>query len=165
MIAVREIMLAVDVIAQLVRTEWTKQSRGGPGAALRNAAPVGFALPSVHPPLTHVVIMAERDGFEPAESLEYARPDRDNIRLTEAGGRLRVALVPSRMGAPERAFRPNDAWLERGEWLRWQINYRFAFYDSWKYRLDTWNIAYADAESGTFTGTPVRRIDERAQLR
>ena len=34
-----------DVIVQYVRVVWTKRSRGAPGAAIRNAAPLGFSLP------------------------------------------------------------------------------------------------------------------------
>lgn len=46
----------VDVVAQLVRTSWTKLSRGGDAAARGNAAPVGFALPAPRRPLAHEVL-------------------------------------------------------------------------------------------------------------
>ncbi|MFF3334146.1 hypothetical protein ACFYWX_32135 [Streptomyces sp. NPDC002888] len=53
----------MDVTVQWVRTSWTKQSRGGAAAALRNAAPVGFVLPHGVAPLAHTVRMQERDDF------------------------------------------------------------------------------------------------------
>ncbi|MCL2581903.1 MAG: hypothetical protein FWE35_05545 [Streptosporangiales bacterium] len=155
----------MEVIAQLVRTEWTKQSRGGTGAARRNAVPTAFLLPSVHPPLTHTVVMDERDDFEPAESLEYALPDKTIVRLKEADGKLRVQLEAA-SGLPQRKHRPPAIWLARGEWMQWQINYRFSGYSTeWIYRFDTLNIAYGDAKPDTFTtGLPNRHVDERARL-
>ncbi|MFD9062387.1 hypothetical protein ACFVZ3_12780, partial [Kitasatospora purpeofusca] len=70
---------------QWVRTSWTKRSRGGEGAARRNAAPVGFVLPSgpassahmvrsaLEVRTAHVVRMAEREGFAPRETQEELR--------------------------------------------------------------------------------------------
>lgn len=161
----RPTMEGVDVIAQLVRTKWTKRSRGGAGAARRNATPTAFLLPSVHPPLTHTVVMDERDGFEPAESLEYARPDNAIVLLKEVYGRLRVHPGAAN-GLPQRKRRPPAVWLAHGEWIQWQVNYRFSGYSiEWIYRLDTWNIAYGEAKPDTFTtGTPTRYVDERARL-
>lgn len=64
----------VDVIAQWVRTSWTKRSRGGQAATRRNAVPFGFLLPSVQSPLVHTVTAAERDAFEVRESVHYREP-------------------------------------------------------------------------------------------
>jgi hypothetical protein len=52
----------VDVVTQRVRTSWTTLSRGGPAAARRNAAPVGFVLPEVVAPLAHEVVMRDHTG-------------------------------------------------------------------------------------------------------
>lgn len=155
----------MDVIAQWVRVKWTKESRGGPGAARRNAVPEAFGLPSVRAPLTHTVVLDERDGFAPVETFDYVLPDPEDVRLTRVDGRLRVQLV-ARSGAPKRTHRPT-IWLERGEWARWQINYRFSGYSiEWTYRLDTLNIAYGDVKPGAFTDSvPDRYVDERARLR
>ncbi|MCW2936195.1 MAG: hypothetical protein JWM19_7157 [Actinomycetia bacterium] len=59
----------MDVIAQWVRTVWTKRSRGGPAAVHRNAVASGFKLPGTQPPLVHEVLMAEQDDFKPRDSL------------------------------------------------------------------------------------------------
>jgi hypothetical protein len=53
----------MDVVAQRVRTTWTKRPRGGPGASVRNRAPIAFPPP----PGTelHEVAVDESTGFEP----------------------------------------------------------------------------------------------------
>ena len=155
----------MDVTAQWIRTTWTKQSRGGPAAARRNAAPVGFQLPETRPPLTHTVVMDERDGFESRESTQHEEPDRADVLLQEADGRLRVELVVTPFGMPRRWRRPPAVRLSRGEWVRWQVNYRFSYEDGWSYRLDTLNLAYGSATPDVFMSAPTHHIDERASLR
>jgi hypothetical protein len=159
--------LQVDVVAQWVRTWWTKQSRGGTEATRRNAAPVAFPLPEVTLPLVHEVTMNERDGFEPRSSARHDEPGRDGVQLREADGLLRVMLVSRQWHGVIRR-RPPAVRLRRGAWLRWQINYRFASATGrgpWYYRLDTLNLAYGQVSADVFMGTPTHRIDERAQLR
>lgn len=155
----------MDVIAQWVRTSWTKRSRGGVAAARRNAVPSGFPLPSVQPPLVHTLAAAERDNFEVRESLHYGEPDRADVLLREADGMLRVELVVTPFGMPRRRRRPPAIRLSQGEWVRWQVNYRFPYEDGWSYRLDTLNLAYGPVLSDVFTGTPTLHVDERASLR
>ena len=155
----------MDVIAQWVRTSWTKRSRGGPAAAHRNAVPAGFRLPDIQSPLVHVVLMAEHDGFNPRESLHYGEPDQGEVLLHEAAGRLRVELVIKPFGMPRRWRRPSAVRLSPGEWVRWRVNYRFPDEDSWSYRLDTLNLAYGPVPSDVFIGTPTLSVDERASLR
>jgi hypothetical protein len=155
----------MDVVAQWVRTSWTKQSRGGAEATRRNAAPVAFLLPEVTMPLVHEVTMNERDGFEPRSSSRHAEPARDGVQLREADGLLRVMLV-SRQWPGVIRRRPPAVRLRRGEWLRWQINYRFVSdRGPTHYRLDTLNLAYGQVSADVFMGTPTRRVDERVQLR
>ena len=156
---------AVDVIAQWVRTSWTKRSRGGAAATHRNAVPSGFPLPSIQSPLVHTLVMAERDNFEARESLHYGEPDQADVLLGEADGRLRVELVVTPFGMPRRRRRPPAVRLFQGGWVRWQVNYRFPCEDSWSYRLDTLNLAYGPVLAGVFTGAPTLHVDERASLR
>lgn len=158
-------MAVMGIVAQWVRTEWTKKSRGGAEAAQRNAAPAGFALPSTRAPLLHTVVMTEEDGFEPRETLEYRVPRREHVYLVEGDGRLLVRLIARSCGAPMRRYRPQAVWIQRGEWVRWQINYRFGGESEWSYRLETLNIAYGDVRSDVFLGTPHRFVDEREHLR
>jgi len=160
---------AVDVLAQWVRTAWTRQSRGGPAASRRNAAPVGFVLPAADCPIVHTVAMDEAREFQPEQSWRDGVPDRSAVLLKEIDGRLRVELVVYPFAAPRRRRRPPAAWLDRGDWLRWQINYRFSWPmargGAWSYRLDTLNLAYGPMPVNAFLGVPSRYIDERAHLR
>jgi hypothetical protein len=70
-------------------------------------------------------------------------------------------------GMPRRWRRPPAVRLAPGEWLRWQINYRFigSWGGEWAYRLDTLNLACGLVRADVFLGTPTRQVDERAYLR
>ena len=70
-------------------------------------------------------------------------------------------------GRPLRRRRPGAVRLPRGEWLRWQVNYRFAarYSANWHYRLDTLNIAYGSVPPDIFLAEPTNVIDERMHLR
>jgi hypothetical protein len=135
---------SVDVLAQLVRTSWTKSSRGGAPASRRNAAPVAFVLPALTPPLVHEVLMREQDGFVAQDSVQHVEPSSEDVSLTSTDDRLRVELMVTPFGNPRRWRRPPAVRLALGEWVRWQINYRFVESSSgdWTYRLDTLNLAY-----------------------
>src|SRR5918911_4645612 len=58
------------ILVQAICVQWTKASRGGSGAARRNAIPEAFPLPAQLPTsprstyLLHSVFVAEQDGFE-----------------------------------------------------------------------------------------------------
>ncbi|MEV6301511.1 hypothetical protein AB0M02_19025 [Actinoplanes sp. NPDC051861] len=166
----------MDVVAQWVSTEWTKRSRGGPDAARRHAAPVGFRLPALRTGVVHEVVMAERNGFEPIESLGAEPAEREpsaarcGLRLVRKGERVRVELLPARGGTTQAASRrPSGIWLAPGEWLRWQVNYRVSWPliqdGRWSYRQDTLNLALGLVHPELFFGTPTRHVDERAFLR
>ncbi|MGC0330942.1 hypothetical protein RKD23_003932 [Streptomyces sp. SAI-170] len=156
-----------DVVVQWVQTRWTKRSRGGEAAARRNAAPVGFLLPAGVPPLAHTVGMLERDDFAPFEDrVERKRVD---VRLRETDGRLAVLpRVQPLFGLPPRRRRPPAVRLIPGQWVRWQLNYRFssaAGMQDWSYWLDTFNIGYGAFADDVFLGEPTFLVDERGPLR
>jgi hypothetical protein len=157
----------VDVVAQWVRVYWTKQSRGGHHAARRNALPTAFTLPQPQAPLTHEVAMHEHDGFEPVISLHDGVPSRDAVRLRDIEDQVRVELIPTAWGMPRRHRRPPAVRLPQGQWLRWQINYRFTHQctGNWLYRSDTLNIAHGPVPVDVFLTEPHQSIDERAYLR
>jgi hypothetical protein len=156
----------VEVVAQWVRTSWTTASRGGTAAARRNAVPVAFVLPVVTPPVTHDVRLRERDDFVAHEVVQEAEPDPEDVLLRWSDDRLRVELVATPFGMPRRWRRPPAVWLRPGEWVRWQINYRFTDHDGdWTYRLDTLSLAHGPVATNTFLGTPTRVVDERSSLR
>jgi hypothetical protein len=154
---------AVDVVVQRVRTAWTKASRGGPAAALRNATPVAFPLPADLPSGSlHEVLMQESDAFEPRERvLDLASLE---MALRETDGVLRIRPPqPSSFATLPRSSRPPAARLSPGQWLRWHINYRLiaSYGGQWHYRLDTFNVAFGPVTPAVFLGTPTRTIDER----
>lgn len=154
----------MDVVAQWVRTSWTKRSRGIADARRRNAVPVAFTLPEVVLPMSHEIVVDE--GLVPRWSVRHAAPDSDEVELTEADGMLRVYLVAAPFGGPSRWRRPPAVRLAAGQWLRWQINYRFETCCSEShYRQDILNLAYGKASATVFHGTPLRRVDERVSLR
>ncbi|WP_344875250.1 hypothetical protein [Allokutzneria multivorans] len=159
----------MEAVLQLVRTSWTKRSRGGEEAARRNAAPVAFALPpSTRAPFAHEVLMDEHDEFSPRSTTREDVSD-VGVQLREVDGLLRVELVVSPYGMPKRRRRPPAVRLARGEWLRWQVNYRFASPCScggqWSYRMDTFNIAHGTPSAEVFLGEPSRHVSELAALR
>lgn len=153
----------MDVIAQWVRTSWTKQSRGAPGATRRNALPTVFPLPAMTGPLLHEIAMREWQDFTPRTSLSSELPDLDVLGLRESGGRLHVDLIPAPGGNPARWYRRPTVELPPGRWMRWQINYRFSslWSNDGYYRLDTLNLAY---RTTGFTGPPAHDLDDLALL-
>jgi len=159
----------VDVVAQWVRISWTKASRGGAAATRRNAVPVAFPLPMIAAPVLHEVRMSEAEDFEPHSSVTGAVPGESaGLRLVD--GLLRVRLEPTPFGMPRRWRRPPAVRLAPGEWVRWQVNYRFSYPaargGAWTYRLDTLNLAHAaQVPAGILLGEPTYRVDELAHLR
>lgn len=155
----------MDIVAQLVRTTWTKWSRGNAPAARRAAAPVGFLLPVTTPPVLHRVRMDERQDFEPLAELSDGLPD--TVLLREEDERLRVHLVIDVFGMPRRTRRPPAVWLRGGEWVRWQVNYRYTnpYRGDWSYALDTLNIAYGPVVRDAFLGEATYYVDERDHVR
>ncbi|MFD8480844.1 hypothetical protein [Kitasatospora sp. NPDC059673] len=158
----------MEITVQWVRTSWTKQSRGGEAATRRNAAPVGFVLPSdLAPSSAHVVRMHEDHRFEPRETRAERRSV--EISLQETEGRLRVLpRVDPLYGLPPRHRRPPAVRLQPGQWVRWQLNYRFssaAGVRDWSYWLDTFNVAYGPMDADVFLSAPTVFIDERGPVR
>jgi hypothetical protein len=72
-----------------------------------------------------VIRMHERDGFEPYDAQEER--GKVDVQLREADGRLRVfPRVQPLLALPPRPRRPPAVRLAPGQWVRWQLNYRFS---------------------------------------
>ncbi|MEU8953530.1 hypothetical protein AB0C93_04415 [Streptomyces sp. NPDC048518] len=157
----------MEITIQWIRTTWTKESRGGAAATLRNAAPVGLLLPHGSAPFVHMVRMHEDHGFEPYDSREDL--SKVDVQLREEEGRLRVfPKVQPLFALPPRKRRPRAVWLAPGQWVRWQLNYRFSSamgIRDWTYWLDTFNVAYGPVNADVFLSQPPVSIDERGPLR
>ncbi|MFG1641842.1 hypothetical protein ACGFMK_16270 [Amycolatopsis sp. NPDC049252] len=112
----------------------------------------------------HEVAVDESTGFEPRFKVLDTL---DGVTLREAGGSLTVRIELAPMSWPRREWRPEPVRLWPGEWLRWQINYRFGSTcgcgDQWQYRLETLNLAYGAIPN--LTGEPNRTVIERGDLR
>jgi hypothetical protein len=161
----------VLIVVQWVRTSWTKQSRGGPEATRRNAAPIAFLLPEEPLPFVHEVLMHEHDGFQPHATAKPWLPGKTSntgVLLRETDGLLRVELTPTPFGMPRRSRRPPAIRLAPGQWVRWQINYRFSGFSSgdWTYRLDTLNLLNGPLlHTDQFLAEPTHHINELGSLR
>lgn len=111
--------------------------------------------------------MHERDGFAPFDAQEDVRGI--SLQLRETDGRLRVQprLEPL-FAMPPRPRRPPAVRLAPGQWVRWQLNYRFssaAGMQDWSYWWDTFNVAYGPVEAQVFLSQPTVHVDERGPLR
>jgi hypothetical protein len=111
--------------------------------------------------------MSERDGFEPRESERDLREL--GLSLRDEGDRLRVlARVEPLFGLPPRPRRPPAVRLGPGQWVRWQLNYRFssaAGMQDWSYWLDTFNVAYGPVDPNVFLSEPTVLVDECGPVR
>jgi hypothetical protein len=111
--------------------------------------------------------MSERDGFEPHESERDLR--QVGLSLRDEGDRLRVlARVEPLFGLPPRPRRPPAVRLVSGQWVRWQLNYRFssaAGIRDWSYWLDTFNVAYGPVDPNVFLSEPTVLVDECGPVR
>jgi hypothetical protein len=111
--------------------------------------------------------MHERDGFEPYDSREVL--SKVDVQLRETGDRLRVfPRVQPLCALPPRKRRPPAVRLVPGQWVRWQLNYRFSSalgIRGWTYWLDTFNIAYGPVNADVFLSAPTVFIDECGPLR
>jgi hypothetical protein len=114
--------------------------------------------------------MTERDGFQPRytthEGLNKVH-EASLLTLREEDHLLRVQLTVTPFGMPRRWRRPPAVRLRRGEWLRWQINYRFAGTGGgdWRYLLETLNVAHGPVPAEIFLGVPSHHVKELAPLR
>jgi hypothetical protein len=126
-------------------------------------------LPDQPSPFVHEVAMRERDEFRPQVAVRTGLPgDNDPVLLREANGLLRVQLTVTEFGMPRRWRRPPAVHLARGEWVRWQVNYRFgsSWGSDWTYRLETLNLIHGSAGSrDLFLGEPTYYVSELGSLR
>ncbi|MFF7705387.1 hypothetical protein [Streptomyces lydicus] len=91
-------------------------------------------------------------------------------RPTGAPGRINSHASSNRPAARRSrpTARPPAVRLAPGQWVRWQLNYRFSSMtgmQDWSYWLDTFNIAYGPANADVFLSTPTVFVDEQGPLR
>lgn len=160
----------MTLMIQVVRTIWTKKSRGGQGAAKRNSVPevVPFAGDLSAPDGSHafhLIDFDEREDFSPRETFSIkasaAVTGLGCVSLREKGEELEVTYGhrPEVAGAPARARRFHAATvmtLPKGAWGRVAYNGRFADADTgtWWYEKRVFNIQNHSTGRPIFSGTP-----------
>ncbi len=161
------------IVAQFVVVDWTKRSRGAPGAAVRNAVPEAFRLPPLPPAdvVVHDVWADEAGGFVPEEKLTADAQGR-MFRFAVVDGRVAVRLLStavagySAWGTPQVVLR-----VAPGTWSRVVWNRRYASTSSeWRYRKFVLNVAWWQGLDGPppldlFVATaPARTVDRQDHL-
>ncbi|PTL84893.1 hypothetical protein DAT35_07525 [Vitiosangium sp. GDMCC 1.1324] len=145
----------------MLTTEWTKESRGGPGAQQRNATPMALVLPDAWSNagdaafLLHHVYFSEQRRFLPREWTEVRKgrthAELEAFRVERSDEGVRVLLDYGQMGMPgrlewsglsrgekhEELFR-----LAPGEWGRCVYNERISYWDTghWGYCKHVLNV-------------------------
>ncbi len=173
---------------QLLTTEWTKESRGGSGARLRNTTPLAMALPEpwrgTHDGVlrVHHVYFSEQRRFLPREwtkvHKEKAFVEAEAFRVEWSEEGVRVLLHYGRMGMPGQlegsgASRgePHEELflLSPGEWGRGVYNERVPYWDTghWGYCKHVLNVGLLhDASPDLFRTTePAREAVREFLLR
>jgi hypothetical protein len=111
--------------------------------------------------------MRERDAFQPR--MRQIDLSKCGVPLRAVDGLLRISPPDTSLfSMPRRRRRPPATRLSRGEWLRWQINYRHVGSSGgqWHYSLDTFNIHFGTpASREVFLGEPTRTVEERGYVR
>lgn len=161
------------IVVQLIRTRWTKISRGEPGASKRNASPTALLVPATSlkgEAVVHDVRLDEREDFSPsfkctAVTFEQAKELVRPIEVRDEGQTLRVRFIWNfTVGAPERSH-GRAIRLHRGEWCQILSNGRYGYDDEWAYGSIVVNIAWHPDSLSAFEDIePVERDDHRANL-
>lgn len=154
-------------IVQLIETRWTKQSRGGPGAQVRNAVPEALRLKSDRPvtwpiaTLFHVARYGESNVFASPEketieqTKDFHRPTAPlpGLNMLKAGQfglyptekSVRVALEWSPYIGPNRKPIRQVLTVERGSWARLRCNFRVGGAREWTWWKEVVNVALVDS--------------------
>lgn len=173
------------IVVQRVLTEWTKQSRGAPGAVRRNAVAEAFALPRADRTtvLVHEVVAHEGNDFVARQtSTAHALPvtgalaldGSAGVRLEMAGDQLVVTGVTDVWSQCYTVFPRRSPGtvlrLAAGQWGRWRLNFRLwedNGQSDWRYQKWVVNVAHLpghpSAELFQSTG-PVAQTDQMVKL-
>jgi hypothetical protein len=173
------------ILVQHIISSWSKASRGGPSAVLRNAVPEALPLPNVavnkrgNALIQHTASYGEGNDFAApshdsltAESAGVIRIGCVRVEPLDGGARVafeydfRVAGMPPRDTHP-RAWAKADFGLAVGEWGRVLYNGRFPSDEGgWWYQKTVVNVGCYDAvRADVFVSTrPLYTTDRMARL-
>ena len=146
------------ILVQEITTIWSKDSRGGPLAATRNAVPETYplasfvALPSQVACLYHTIIFSEANDFADLKEQLISYMLTQELRfgcvsITPIDEQLQVIYTydmgcggaPQRYGLPQLAFS-----LPPNQWGQILYNGRFPEEYTWTYRKFVYNIGVFD---------------------
>ncbi len=163
------------IVVQELRTRWTKDSRGGPAASVRNATPHAAVLPTVPASAGEAVLVQrvkfdEAGDFAPESSFELTslsdlRKTTADLQVHLESGVVRVRYVWNQFcGAPERPH-GRAIRIAQGSWCRILHNGRYGYAGSWSYQSTVVNIALGVIAPRTFLDTePRESSDNRVEL-
>ena len=166
------------VVIQHVHSIWTKQSRGGDGARIRNAVPAAAALPPDLLPATfmlHYAEYTESSDFVQSDTLksadDFAALDIRDLEITLAADLLSVRFIRDGNNAACPSPYPHaDVFtLSESQWGRLACNGRYTAWNTgnWWYEKSVYNIAWlSEVDRSVFVRTePTCDFSEMARLR
>jgi hypothetical protein len=164
------------ILVQEITTVWSKASRGGPLAAIRNAVPETYPLAffAVSPP--QVSCLYHTIGFDEANDFAYPKEQLVSYTLTQElrfgcvsispmGDQVQVIYTydmgcggaPQRYGLPQLAFS-----LPLNQWGQILYNGRFPEEYTWTYRKYVYNIGVFDrVDKNVFVQLPPKHRQDR----
>lgn len=165
------------ILVQRITTEWTKASRGGHGATVRNSFSEAFPiLPFVvttNAFVVHTIRFCEWDNFERRENLtafdSATNAQIEPIRIYPRDDYLVVQFIWDWMhcGAPERDSH-EIFHVPHGKWARFSCNGRFGPTFSsgvWHYHKTVFNIAFIDShDANLFVNSRPQSVQSRLAI-
>jgi hypothetical protein len=142
------------LLVQLIRTTWSKASRGGRAAAARNAVPETFLVPNLPSQSESTTVV---HTLEFAEVNQFELPTYTNVTSTPSIGKMRlhsIAIYPASQsiriaaewlllaGAPRRRPIANLVELASQTWVQIRYNLRTGLDEGWAYYKYVFNIGY-----------------------
>ena len=166
------------ILIQRIIIEWTKASRGGPGAAVRNSFPEAFPVPPFEETndsiVVHTIRFREWDKFERREDLHRFNSSMsahiEPLRIYCQDDHLVVRFVWDWMhcGAPERDSH-EIFHVAQGKWGRFSCNGRFGPTSSsgcvWRYHKTVFNIALVESpDTNLFVDSEPQSVENRLAI-
>lgn len=172
------------LMVQEICCYWTKSSRGGEGAVVRNSLPDRLSLP-LHllslsqsdiddlRVLYHTVGYYEREGFQnPTEEIfinptACPRHGCTTIDCSLLGIQLRYYHDMGKGGAPQRGWGPRTVQASIDMWAQVKENGRFSWEETWAYQKVVLNVGmFTTLTADCFHNQPpIAMIDAMAELR
>jgi hypothetical protein len=169
------------LIVQHIGIYWTKETRGGKGAVLRNAVPEALPLINMPSPADPLALICESTIFRGQNSYQKPASSIKTKALTPGEGldfhcvhvcvEREQALVlytygTECAGAPRRYNDPRHFTLATGEWMRVMFNGRLTDWERrWYYQKTILNIGlFEKIARNAFLGEPTRIFSDMAMM-